>query len=346
MKDYLIKASALLGFGSAIEELGEEANPLLQWAGLPVPEEDSEAWISYRQFLTLLEKASRVTCCPHFGLRLSRHQDINILGTVGFVMQQAPDLRTALQELSIYFSQHNQGAIVSLEIQKGVAHWRFSSKLEGTLPTQQQADLAAGIGLNLMRLLWRPTWRPSTLYLNHAHPEDATPYLRHFDCPVIFNWESTLMTFDASILDAPISQANENLHRVLEEYLSNLQLAFPDDYLGKIRYLIKHAMSAGDCSIERVAHFLAVNKRTLQRQLSAQDTSYKQLLQEVRFDIALQYLRQSNGSLTTLANMLCYSDLSTFSSTFRSLFGVSPREWRKQHALTSEQPAHGKSLLQ
>ena len=147
------------------------------------------------------------------------------------------------------------------------------------------------------------------------------------------------MTFDASVLTAPTSEANENLHRVLEEYLGNLRQAFPDDHLGKIRYLIKQAMSGGDCSIERVAQFLSVNKRTLQRQLNAQGTSYKELLQEVRFDIARQYLRQSNGSLTTLADMLCYSDLSTFSNAFRSLVGVSPREWRKRHAPGVEQPA-------
>jgi len=339
MTDYLVKASSLLGFARTMEELGSEAEPLLSWAGLTDPEKDPDAWISYRRFLTLLEEASRVTNCPHFGLRLSRHQDIGILGTVGFVMQQAPDLNTALKELASYFGHHNQGAIVSVEIHKGIAHWRFSSKLEGKLPTRQEADLVAGIALNLMQLLWRPTWRPNTLYLNHAPPEDVSPYKARFECPVIFNWECALMTFDASILTAPISEANENLHRVLEEYLGNLQRAFPDDYLGKIRYLIKQAISTGDCSIERVAHFLALNKRTLQRQLNAQGTSYKELLKEVRFDIAKQYLRQSHGSLTTLADMLCYSDLSTFSNAFRSLFGVSPREWRKQHAPGIGQPA-------
>jgi AraC-like DNA-binding protein len=344
MTDYLVKASSLLGFSRTVEELGGEAEPLLSWAGLTDPDKDPEAWISYRRFVTLLEEASRVTRCPHFGLRLSRHQDIGILGTVGFVMQQAPDLRTALKELASYFVQHNQGAIVSVEVDKGIAHWRYSSKLQGKLPNRQESDLVAGMGLNVMRLLWKPNWHPNAVYLAHAPTEDIGLYRRHFDCPVMFNWESSFMTFDPAILDARISQANPNLYRVLENYLSNLQLAFPDDYLGKIRYLIKQAMSTGDCSIERIAQFLAVNKRTLQRQLNAQDTSYKELLQEVRCDIAQQYLQQSTGSLTTLADMLCYSDLSTFSNAFRSLFGVSPREWRKRHAPGGTQPAQDYSL--
>jgi len=332
MTDYLIKASSLQGFRRTAEELGGDADELLLRAGLKDPEKDPDAWISYRSFLTLLDESSRGTDCPFFGLRLSRHQDIGILGTVGFVMQQAADLGAALKELARYFGHHNQGAIVSLKVQKGIAHWSFSDKLEGKLPTRQEADLVAGIALNVTRLLWKPDWHPNALYLAHTPTEDISPYRRRFNCPVFFNWDSTLMTFDAAILDTPISQANQNLHRVLEEYLSNLKLAFPDDYCGQIRYLIKQAMSTGDCSIERVASFLAVNKRTLQRQLNTQDTSYKELLQEVRFDLAQQYLRQSSGSMTTLTDMLCYSDLSTFSNAFRNRFGMSPREWKKQLA--------------
>ena len=330
MTDYLTKASSLQGFRRTAEELGGDADELLLRAGLQDSERDPDAWISYSSFLTLLDESSRDTDCPFFGLRLSRHQDIGILGTVGFVMQQAPNLGTALKELARYFVHHNQGAIVSVTVQKGIAHWGFSNKLEGKLPTRQEADLVAGIALNLMRLLWKPDWHPNALYLAHAPTEDISPYRRRFSCPVFFDWDSTFMTFDAEILDTPISQANQNLHRVLEEYLSNLKLAFPDDYCGQIRHLIKQAMSTGDCSIERVADFLAVNKRTLQRQLKEHDTSYKALLEEVRFDIARRYLRESDGSLTTLADMLCYSELSAFSNAFRTRFGLSPREWKRQ----------------
>ena len=140
------------------------------------------------------------------------------------------------------------------------------------------------------------------------------------------------MTFDAAILDSPINQANPDLHRLLQQHLNQLQLVYPNDYCGQVRYLIRQALGTGDCSIERVANYLAVNKRTLQRQLKSHDTSYKNLLDEVRSDIAKQYLRQSSGSLTALADMLCYSDMSTFSTAFRQRHGVSPRDWKKQHS--------------
>jgi AraC-like DNA-binding protein len=336
MTDYLLRASVLQGFRDTVQELNGDPDALLRCAGLLDALEDPQSWISYRKFLLLLEDARMATACPHFGLKLSRHQGIGMLGTVGFVMQQAPDLRSAIEALTKYFSHHNQGALLSLSEEDGLARWSFTCKLEGSAPTWQQLDLVAGVGLNLLRLLCRNDWRPKALYLAHAPPEDTRPYKQRFNCPVFFAWDTTLMTFDAALLDAPISASNHDLHRILEDYLSNLKKSFPDDYCSQVRHLIQQAMSAGDCSIERVADFLAVNKRTLQRQLSEHDTSYKALLEEVRFDLARRYLRESSGSLTTLADMLCYSELSAFSNAFRTRFGMSPRAWKKQELCTSQ----------
>lgn len=335
MTDYLLRASALQGFRETMQELNADADPLLKRAGLLDAQVDPASWISYRKFLVLLEEARKATACPHFGLQLSRHQGISMFGTIGFVMQQAPDLRSAIEALTKYFSHHNQGALVSLSVEDNLAHWSFTSKLQGNAPTWQQEDLAAGIGLNLLQLLCKQDWHPHALYLAHAPTQDTRPYKLRFNCPVFFDWHTTLMTFDVAILDAPISASNHDLLCILEDYLNNLKQSFPDDYCSQVRYLIEQAMAAGDCSIERVADFLGINKRKLQRQLREHDTSYKALLEEVRFDLARRYLRESDGSLTTLADMLCYSELSAFSNAFRIRFGISPREWKKQELFTA-----------
>jgi AraC-like DNA-binding protein len=334
MADYLVRASALQGIRATVEELGGDADGMFKRAGLPDTELDPESWISYRCFLLLLEDAARTTNCPHFGLQLSRHQDISILGTLGFIIQQAPDLRTALRELGAHFSYHNQGAHISMQEEAGLAHWRFTCRLEGEVPISQQAGLVAGIGMDLFRLLLDTTWSPNAVYFSHAPPQDIRPYKRRFECPVFFNWDASYTTFDAAILDSPINEANPQLHRVLQEHLVTVRQSFGDDYCGQIRYLIHQAMTTGDCSIERVANSLAINKRTLQRQLKSHNTSYKDLLEEVRFNVAQRYLMESSGSLTVLADMLCYSELSTFSNAFRQRYKVSPREWKKQQAQT------------
>ena len=331
MTDYLVRASSLSGIRSAIVSLGADPDELNLLTQLEAAALDEESWISYSSFLTLLQESAQLTDCPHFGLSLSQHQDISILGTLGYIMQQAPDLRTALLELAKYFAYHNQGAKISLTVEKGIALWRFDCELEGVLPVTQQVDLVAGLALDVMRLLWTPKWSPDVVYFPHATPVDIKPYQKRFDCPLQFDWESLTVAFDAAILDQAILDANPQLHSVFEKYLRNIAASFSDDYCGQIKHIIKHALSTGDISIERVAGLLGVNKRTLQRQLARHNTSYKDLLEEVRFNAARRYLLESNGSLTNLADMLGYSELSVFSSAFRRDHGVSPRQWRQQH---------------
>ena len=330
MTNYLVRASSLEGIRATIASLGGDSDEIFRRAGVPEGDIDPQAWFSYYRFLLLLEDAAEQTRCPDFGLRLSRHQGLNVLGPVGFVIQQATDVRSALRELTVHFIHYNQGAHVHLQVEKGIAQWHFSCKLQGTVPLRQQEDLAAGTGLNLIRLLWSINWSPDAVYFPHAPPDDLHPYRKAFNCPLIFNADSLQMVFKADILERPLNNANPQLHRLLEDHLKSLRRNYPDDYCGQVKHLINQALTTGDCSIERVASHLAVGKRTLQRQLKNCDTSYKDLLDDVRSDIARRYLRESSGSLTALADMLCYSDLSTFSTAFRQHHGISPSDWRRQ----------------
>jgi AraC-like DNA-binding protein len=332
MSEYLVRASALEGYDRLVTELGGDPAALRRAVGIAPGALPQDSWISYRAFINLLENSARSLDCPHFGLSLSRYQDIGILGTVGFVMREAPDVATALAELSHYFALHNQGAEVNLSVQEGIASLSFEPKLSGILGTAQQLDLILGIGLKILRLLCGPTWNPTAAYVTHHEPGDRSPFRKLFDCPIIFNAEMSMFTFPEDTLARKISNADSELHRVLEQHLSMIKQSFPDSYSDQIRYLIRQALVTGDCSIERVAGYLSITKRTLQRRLKSQGTSYKALLEEVRFNIASRYLLDSAASLTTLADMLGYSELSAFSNAFKARTGLSPRQWRAQYA--------------
>ena len=332
MSDYLVRASALEGYDRLVSELGGDPAALRAAAGIqpaPVPH---DSWIPYRNFCALLEDSARVLRCSHFGLSLSRYQDISILGTVGFVMREAPDVMTALSELSKYFALHNQGGEVNLSVEAGVACLSFDPKLSGSVRMEQQLDLVLGIGLNIMRLLCGANWNPGAAYITHPEPEDRTPFRKVFDCPIFFDAERGMFTFPEDTLAQTISNADSELHRVLEEHLAMIKLSYPDSYPDQIRYLIRQALMTGDCSIERVAAYLSITTRTLQRRLKSEGTSYKALLEDVRFNIATRYLLDSRAPLTTLADMLGYSELAAFSNAFKSKTGVSPRQWRAQYA--------------
>jgi hypothetical protein len=70
----------------------------------------------------------------------------------------------------------------------------------------------------------------------------------------LFNWEAPQLIFDKTILDHPLDDANPQLHKLLEDHLNALRNSYPADYCGKVRHLISHALTTGDCSIERFTH--------------------------------------------------------------------------------------------
>ncbi len=332
MAEYLVRASSLEGYDKLVTSLGGDPGGLRAGVGITAAPIAADSWISYRAFLNLLENSATELACPHFGLQLSRHQGISILGTLGFIMREAPDVVTALAELSKYFTLHNQGAEVSLSLDSGAAQLGFESKLPGHLPMGQQMDLVVGIGLNIMRLLCGRRWNPQAVYLAHAEPEDRKPYRELFDCPLHFNAEASMMIFPVETLAMKISAADDQLHKILKEHLTLVKESYPDNYPDQIKHLIRQALLTGNCSVDRVASYLSITKRTLQRQLKREDIAYKDLLEDVRFDMATRYLVDSDSSLTILAEMLGYSELSAFSNAFKSKTGLSPREWRAQYA--------------
>jgi len=329
MKDFMVRASALSGYRETVLELGGDPATLLSNHGMAHADATPEHWISYRDWLHLIEHTAQSLDCASFGLQLSGRQDINILGAVGFMMRQAPDVRTALHELSTYFNHHNQGAVVATSVSEDKLLWSFTPRPNLHAPITQQSDLVAGIADKVMRLL-APQWRPNAIYLPHSAPADTRPYQQRFQCPVYFDWDTTLVVSDASVLDNPLSEADTELHRILEAHLNEVRQSSPDDFQGRVSFLIRQALTGGDCSIDRVSGYLGVNKRTLQRRLREEGSSYKALLDDVRFEIACSYLSECRGPLTTLSHMLCYSELSAFSNAFRRRFGQSPRQWKQQ----------------
>lgn len=329
MSDYLLRGSSLNGVSAVIRELGADPQQLLAESRLSGVEEDPESWVSYAQFLLFLERAAQACHCDHFGLLLSARQNINILGALGFTVQQAPDVRTALLELVARFSFHSQGANVGLTIEDDRAFLFNSSRLGGHYPIAQQEMLVCGLAYDILKLLTDPGFTPQAVGFSFAPPDDRRPFRRRFNCPVEFGWDRTGVVFDAQWLALPVSSANPSLWRLLHTYMDDLDNHHLDDFPTKVSQLIQQAMLAGDCSIERVAAILAINKRTLQRRLKDSDTSYRQLLDTVRFDAARKYLRNSRGSMAMLADMLCYADVSAFTHAFRKHHGMSPRQWQK-----------------
>ena len=329
--EHITRAGSLSGFAEQVLELGgipeviyERANfdsNLLKQPDNPIP---------YRTFLTLLCLAAAETGCAHFGLLLSRRQNLTMFGAVGLIMKQSEDVRGAWKDLINYYHIHNQGSTIELVEDKEISYLTFFINRSGETGHRQQADLAAGIGYNVMQMFCGPQWRPLRVFLSHDMPKDPLEYKRILGAPVFFDQEVTAIFFNSRDLDVKLEGTDEQLREILKQHLGLQSGNSRLQYSSNVKRVIARAIQDGDCSIELVSRYMSINKRTLQRQLQERQLTFKSLLECVRFDMATKYLRESTIPLSQISDILCYSNLSGFSRAFKRHGGASPRQWREE----------------
>ena len=330
MSDYQVRAAGFEGYSALVRELGSDPDPLLRRAGVdPAWLDNPDHPTSYLAFLRALRLGSEATATPHFGLLLSRKQRFSMLGAVGFAVREAPNVLAAIENLNRFLPVHNQAARTALVVTRDLARWTFDVILADAPALDQQFDLVVGIGISLMQHLAGHSWAPLSVHLKRAEPADARPYRQLFRCPIVFDAEFTGMVFRKSVLSQPVANADQQLFRILYQYLTQLEAQAPSNFGSLVRETVALALQDGDCSVDAVAARLGLSERTLQRRLQSAGLHYKDLLLDVRRSVAQQYLRDTGVSLTRIATILGYSDLAAFSRSFHRDFGVSPRHWRQ-----------------
>jgi AraC-like DNA-binding protein len=95
--------------------------------------------------------------------------------------------------------------------------------------------------------------------------------------------------------------------------------------------MLRTRLMKEDCSAKRIAGLLSMNRRTLNRRLHGEGTSFTIVVNEVRFEIARQLLADSEVTFNQVAAALGFSEPSAFTRAFRRWSGQSPTEWRAEH---------------
>ena len=114
--------------------------------------------------------------------------------------------------------------------------------------------------------------------------------------------------------------------RLMLDYLTRLD---KDDVVNRVRAKLVDLLSMGEPSRELIAKELNMSVRNLQRKLQEQNTSYKDLLDDVRQDLAKQFINQSHISLGEISFRLGFATTSSFARAFKRWMGVSPGKYRQ-----------------
>jgi AraC-like DNA-binding protein len=185
-----------------------------------------------------------------------------------------------------------------------------------------------------VRMRIRPDLRVARVELRQAEPADTGPYWDVFCAPVRFDAAADRLCFAAEEWRLRIEGADAALARLLEEHARILAERTPQRVAGfraEVQKAIAAAPSEG-ASVEIIARALNMSVRTLQRRLVADGTTFKELAESVRGQLAMGYLNDPKVSIAEVAFLLGFSEQSSFNRAFRRWTGQAPGQWRRAQA--------------
>jgi len=309
-----------------IRQLAADPAVALSAAGLATDAlDDSERRISYLALGRLMCKSVELTQCAHFGLLAGRMWHLSDLGLVGELMRHSPTVGEALRKLVLCQHLNSEAAVAFIREQASVVDLGCAVYGSSVTGIEQFCDAYLAAGVNFLRELCGPGWKPTEVFLPYAMPRDCLQYRLFFKVQPHFNAEFCALRFSASWMTKAVDGAEPARLRAAEQEATTVgQPSLIQQVSRALRILLLSGRSSGD----DVANMLSMHRRTLNRRLKAQGTTFQMVLDRIRFDVASQLLGGSDISLDEVAAVLGYAGVSPFMRSFRRWTNTTPGRYR------------------
>jgi AraC-like DNA-binding protein len=278
----------------------------------------------------LTESAAELLANPAIGLEIGTFWRATDAHALGYACMASSTLRTAIHRLIRYSAVVND--VLHLSCEEDGDTFRIvcvnPNGIYGFTRINDDARWASII--TMARIFGGEKNDPQEVTFCYPEPAEIGEYYGYFRCPVKFNATVSSISFSREVMDAPFSTANRELARSSDQILFELtQSLNKDDLISRLKLFIIDAMPSGAPSELDAAKALFLSVRTLQRNLSEIASSYKMVLNEVRRDLAEQYILDQTVPVTEISYLLGFSDVSSFSRAFKRWTGQSPLDYRR-----------------
>jgi len=204
---------------------------------------------------------------------------------------------------------------------------------QGEPASAAAAELALCAFLTLARDAVDEALDPEWVTFRHPEPPHADRLRALARAPVRFDAPRDELALVASWLRAPTREPDPELCDLLTARLrSDLGEGAERPATDAVRAAVHDALTHGAPSLPSIARQLGVSGRVLQKRLQAEGTSFRQVLELTREELAREYLKQPELPLSEVAVLLGYSEVSAFHRAFRRWIGQSPGEFRRHTA--------------
>jgi len=320
------------GIAEMLAAEGLDVHALLAAAGIdPAALDAPGARLPTEKISRLWELAAERSGNPAIGLAQYQVARPASFDVVGYAMMSCANLRAAFERLIRYLLILSDA--LTMTMREEPAGYRVTFVLFGgprPVPRQRIEFIFVTV-IGFCGWISGREVHPLAVELPYPPPVDLVPYRTAFRCPVLFDASAASMLFASGELLASLPTSNPVLAELHERYAGEYLRHFDHAQTSyRAREVIVRCLPDGEPRRDQVASELCMSERTLQRRLEEEATSFIQLLDDTRRELAEQYLGRLQLSLAQAAYLLGFADQSSFFRACRRWFDLSPGEYRSQ----------------
>jgi AraC-like DNA-binding protein len=328
----MISIAAATGLLEAIAARGGDPDPILRKFGIDRSAfSEPEGFIPSSIFAGVLEEAAQATADDCFGLHLGENYNPRNIGPLVYVVLNSPTIRAGIENFERYLHVYNEAAKWFFTSEGNRGYIRYLLTDLGINSLRHSNEHGMTIAFNTLRMMIGSQWAPKEVQFAHEAPEQISEYLRIFHAPVSFGCKTNAIVTDLHFVEREVPAADQRLYQILKRYLDHVLGEMPreDSLLASVRRATAETMRDGELKLARVAKQMAMSARTLQRQLKERGVDFKHLTDDTRRRFAMNYLKERKNTLTEVAFLLGYSELSAFNRAFKRWTGSTPLDYRR-----------------
>lgn len=290
--------------------------------------------IDTAQYETLYQYAEQQLGRKTIGFEFGQSIDADRWGILGYIAFTSPNIQIALDH-----QRHFQTLVGNLgtpiqERHNGQLCLKWMPAYHCSHHTVE--EILTGWAALAMKLGQLPI-KPTCIFFNHDAPDDIACYQHFFQCDVQFNCDYHGILVSSDHLDIPFTRHDPTINQLLiqqaNKQLNTLAEQLPVEVVTKF---ITNQLPLGVPEIEDAAKHLQISVRTLQRKLSEHQLTFSGLIDQIRKELALSYLKETNTRVIYIAQMLGFSEQSAFQRAFKRWTEQTPKQYRDQQIASLE----------
>jgi len=315
-----------------VNSKGFDSNDLLSAVEIdPSIFDSTRSRLTYDEVDRLYYQASLMTNDDNLGLHLGEHYTVESLSVIGQIIMNCSTVREIHEKLDVYGDILRKGDGSSIcEDENCLVTIEYFTEYRHPTSEKQFIDCMISVWITIMSRLTGTRIQPIEVRLKHKAPQDTSEYRRILQAPVLFEQSMNSVIVERSYLDLPILYPNSELLNLLEEHAMRILNEIQDDkpFTKKTSQFIISKLPDEVPNITTAAKEFTMSLRNFQRKLKNENTTYRNIVDQVYKSIAITHLKNEDISISEIAFLLGFSDNSSFHRSFKRLMGLTPAEYR------------------